>query len=154
MRLEVLNATIDEIDEITLLLKRCFNEMEYEESGYSFDSTTIKEQLSYWIKHGIVVITKHQNIITGIGIVFIVPTFMDKHNIHAIEAAWHSDPSLLTIQRGRIMYALLNKMEVETKKRGIRFLHVSTSILFPFNKKMFAKRGYNIVEFHHLKEVI
>ena len=90
--MKAVNIAYDDIDEITILLNRCFNEMQYEDNGYTFDEDTIKDSLAYWLKNGIVVVTRQNYTITGVGVVFIIPSFMDRNNIRAIEAAWHSDP--------------------------------------------------------------
>jgi len=148
------NARINDIDQMVIFLKKCFDEMEYAKVGYSYDIGTVRKTIKHCIETGVAIVYEIKDRIMGIGLVFLVPSFMDANNIIAVEIAWHSDPDLDKRTRFKIMDKLLKGMEKEIKKTGVNFLSIGSSEKYPSISKYLVKKGYKLNELIFRKEVV
>ena len=149
------DATADDIGEMVPLLERCFAEMRYEESGYKFNPDSVAKTTGLFIEQGHVCVVSidDSGAINGIGIVAVVPSFMDESHVLATETVWHSEPGLNYIARGRVMIELLKSMEASVADRGIDHLHVSSAVAFESASLMLKRHGYRLVEHRYVKEI-
>jgi hypothetical protein len=135
------------------LLQRCYEEMQYDQNGHSFDIKSVFNSLISCMENGIVLIVKESEKVKGIACVFFFPSFMDFNNMQAIEAVWHSDPYLKKMKRGKIMIALQRGVEKKVKERGFSGLRLTTSTNFPSVEGYLKKKGYSLREKHYYKEI-
>ena len=74
------------------------------------------------------VIYEEDGMIKGMAVLIVVPAFTDVKEIRAIEALWHSDPSLTSRKRARIMLELKEDMESFCREHGYRGPYLSPNM--------------------------
>lgn len=146
-------ANLDDLDSITILLEKFFNEMKFGKYGFSFDIETVKKTLAYIIEEGVAVINEDNGHMNGVGLVLIVPSFMNNKDIRAIETTWHAEPSLRKREKIKIMDSLLTEMENQLISKNVKNITVNTDADYPGFNGYLLRKGYKLREYSFFKEL-
>jgi len=150
-------ATLRELDEIVLVSKIFYDEMDFEKMGLSWDWITVRERIKGWIKSesAYVGAYKENGNILGVGILVLTPAMYNYNELIATEIVWHSLPGLSSYKRGKIMFTLLDKMIAWAKSKKAKTINLSVS-LFKRNiaaAKFLKRQGFLLREFYFNKEI-
>lgn len=144
---------IEDSEQITHFLEKCYKIMNYKKGTSSFDYNCSKNSVEQLINSGLGFFNGYyeDNTLLGIFAYTLVPSIMNSNFVQAEELAWHAEPSLNYIKRGKIMLKLLDSFENDLKRhRQIDAIHIifSNKNLIRFLKK----RGYDEIQYHCIKE--
>lgn len=141
-----------DIHDALTMLKRCYDEMEFDSNGDSFDYISCVDFLRLNINSSLatVLIAEEDKLIVGTIAFTLYPFYMDKNNFKAVEFIWHSDPLLPAYKRGKILIKLLRASENEIKKTKASSIVLGTS---PKNSvgEMLKRTGYKLVAMDYAK---
>ena len=90
--------------------------------------------------------------VLGIGAVMFIPYKWNREHQRAIEVAYHADPKLPVIKKGKICLKLIEFMEDECKKRNVDTFTIGTVPELNGMDRWIEKRGFELSEKHFIKE--
>lgn len=141
-----------DIHDALLMLKRGYDEMDFDANGDSFDFDSCVEFLKQNISNpsSTVLIAEDNNSIVGTIAFALYPFYMDKNNLKAVEFIWHSDPLLTSTKRGKIMILLLKTAENKIRETGASSIVLGTS---PVNSigEMLKRMDYKLASADYVK---
>ena len=144
-------ATGADIPHMVVMLRRCFDEMDFKSRGYSFNSDTCSHTLWNVINgNGFVIVNDS---ITAIFGAFKVPSFMDCNDIKMVEFIFHTDPLLNNFTRAKLSKGLIIAAEQETRRQGVNRLNISAAYEPKNASDFIVKHGYSAHEISFSKEL-
>lgn len=90
--------------------------------------------------------------ILGAGAIMFVPYKWNKEHQRAIEVAFHADPKLPVVTKGRICLKLLEFMEKECKRRNVDTFTIGTVPELNGMQRWIERKGFEVSEVHYIKE--
>ena len=149
-------AIIEDVSEIVRLCKEFYDEMEYAKLGHSFDDATAARTCEAWIESNTaeVFLATDEGRTIGVGGMVLVPGFMNLTERKAVEAVWHTLPTLSRHKRAKHFVELFKAMEGWAKWKGARTIHFSTAVSNGETVDGFlCRNGYTLRERHYGKEL-
>lgn len=97
-------------------------------------------------------ICREESKIVGVAGIMFVPYKWNKNHLRAIETAFHADPKLQLIKKGKICMALFERIEQECVNRGVSTLTFGTVPELNKLGNWLDRKGFNVSEIHYIKE--
>lgn len=157
--MHIRHATLDDIPAILASGREYFAQMSFDQEGNGYEDATVIEWLQSVISRPAQFITMlAENNGTMVGV--FITALTQRHKWHtgpvqACEISWHAKPSLPAVSRGRIMLALIDRMEQEVIARGIRWFHLGCAANQEFSSlhDYLKRRGYRDTDIVMVKEL-
>lgn len=148
---------LDDIPEVMALSEEAYDEMGFDDLGYRFDYTHMKQGYAKACNNdgctAFVAVSGSNKIV---GIMFFVisdTTFYFTGRKIASELGWHALPSLRAIRKLKIMRSLLSYAEDELKSQGVKVIYIGTDVRYPTGQHLLDKQGFKPISVYNFKEV-
>ena len=148
-------AILEDIPDIEIMAKLCFEKFDSTQFYQSYDSESYKKSLEFYISNENLdlFVCKEKNKIVGFLNVALIPQSTNENKKQLVDLAMQPDPRLTEIEQAKILIKLIDFHEKHAKKRGAHVCAIVLSGKFDIGKNLMRK-GYKLGDRTYIKEVV